>query len=344
MISGRPAYVLVVKTEHPRNTPIGGWAHDQIAGIFQPVFLEKRGISNTRDMQIIPDIGAASVTLQGELNLSPHQPIKSVHLRLKAPSGKIVYADDREAVEFFAATTKIPDMALWSPESPCLYSLTVSLEDSRGRVVDHATCEFGMRKVEAKNGRVLLNGKPVYLRGAQHYFQNSWTLHTAYPDRDKLLKREIALARDLGFNVIRVILQLADPRFYYWCDRLGMLAIAEPPHPNMTLDVIAAKDRAHFELWQETLTGMILCSRRHPSIIVWHLANESWGFFGHALGHAINPRDMRARFEHHAVLSGVYDYVKSQLDPTRLIIDDSGGQYEHGPALPHPKTDVHDYH
>lgn len=170
---------------------------------------------------------------------------------------------------------------------------------------------FGVRTVrwgkygDSEHSFVLLNGKPLYLRGVLDQSYNPEGLYTA-PD-DEFLKRDIELAKRAGFNMMRIHIKADEPRKLYWADTLGMLIQADIP----CFFTPSARARALFE---KTLRDQIRRDFNHPSIIAWTIFNEEWG-----LGR-LDKANRERRVDW--VLRMVA--LARELDPTRLIHDNSG--------------------
>ena len=113
----------------------------------------------------------------------------------------------------------------WAPEHPNLIDAEIELLDDSGAVIDRVESYFGLRRIEVQDGRFILNGVPTFLRLvlAQNYWPDSLL---AAPSADAL-RREVELVKELGFNGLRIHQKIEDPRFLYWCDRLGVLVWAE---------------------------------------------------------------------------------------------------------------------
>jgi beta-galactosidase/beta-glucuronidase len=175
---------------------------------------------------------------------------------------------------------------------------------------------FGLRKVEAREGIFWLNGHPYVQRLIldQGYFAGG--LLTAAADED--LRRDIELAKEMGFNGARKHQKVEDPRWLYWADTLGFLVWGEMP--NFHEHSAAAESRLTSE-WMEAVRR----DRDHPSIVAWAPLNESFGFAG------VEPGE-QARF-----LNRLYRLTK-ELDGTRPVVSNDGWK--------HALTDLctlHDY-
>jgi hypothetical protein len=194
---------------------------------------------------------------------------------------------------------------LWSPESPNLIEATLTLLTGN-EIVDEVQSYAGLRSVGVAHGRFLLNGRPYYLRLAleQGYWPES---HLAAPTQEAL-RREVEVAKELGFNGIRIHQKVEDPRFLYWCDRLGLLVWGEMA--NAYVFSPNAVERLTRE-WQEVLAR----DYSHPCIAVWVPLNESWGI----------PNVASNSAQRHYVQT-LYHLTKS-LDPTRPVIGNDGWEH-----------------
>src|SRR5690606_22819967 len=110
----------------------------------------------------------------------------------------------------------------WSPQTPYLYEVEIRVGE------DVSVSTFGYRKVEQKNGRVYVNNEPVYIRGALDQAFYPETIYTV--PSVEYIKKEIELAKAMGFNLLRKHIKAELPEYLYWADRLGMLIWAEPPN------------------------------------------------------------------------------------------------------------------
>jgi len=198
---------------------------------------------------------------------------------------------------------------LWIPEDPTLYDIEVALEED-GTLVDRVQGYFGLRSVEIRDGRVLINGRRIFQRLVldQGYYPEG--IYTA--PSDEALRRDIEISKELGFNGARLHQKLFEPRFLYWADRLGYLVWGE--FPSWGIDMSKPEARQNFiSEWLEALRR----DMHHPSIIGWCPFNET-------------PRN-----QNRWLVKTVYEMTK-MIDPTRLVIDTSG--------YVHIATDVYDSH
>ena len=194
----------------------------------------------------------------------------------------------------------------WSPDDPFLYDVELRLGD------DLVRSYAGFRTIEARGRELFLNGEPLRVAGVLD--QGFWPdgVYTA-PSGDAL-RADVAAARAMGFNLARKHVKVEDPRWYAWCDRLGLLVAQDMPSSH---DLSSEEARGRFDReWLELVAQL----RGHPSIVVWIPINEDWG--------APPPEFQR---------SLVADTRRA--DPTRLVIDASGWTQLEDTDL----VDVHDY-
>ncbi len=191
---------------------------------------------------------------------------------------------------------------LWSPERPTLLDATVRL--MRGsEVIDEFESYTALRSVAVLRDRFMLNGRPYLLRLVLD--QGYWpeTLMTA--PGDQALRRDVELAKAMGFNGVRKHQKIEDPRYLYWADRLGLLVWEEMPSAyRFTRTAIKRTVRE----WTEVIER----DYSHPCVIVWVPFNESWGV----------PELTVVGKQRHAV-EALYHLTKT-LDSTRLVIGNDG--------------------
>lgn len=204
---------------------------------------------------------------------------------------------------------RLKDCCLWTPESPLLYQLKISLlkNDSVGDCVESY---FGMRDISFDGHSFILNGQKTFLRLVldQGFYPKG--IYTAVSEEE--LINDILLSKEMGFNGARLHQKVFEERFLYHCDRLGYLVFGEFPDAGLILD---CNDNylSFASQWQEALKR----DYSHPSIIGWCPLNET-------------PVTRSKDF-----LSAIYQLTR-QLDPYRPVIDASG--------FTHVITDIYDVH
>jgi beta-galactosidase/beta-glucuronidase len=297
--------------------------YDRTSGIWQPVWLEQVPEARIRSLRWTPDVDACQVGLTARLSRDGRSDLR---LRVVLRQRDRILADDvyRVADDEVLRAITLPqtDMSLghsdllWSPEQPNLIDATLTLLDG-DEVLDEVESYTALRSISAARDRLLLNGRPYFLRLV--LAQNFWPAsHLAAPD-DDALRQEAQLVKDLGFNGIRLHQKLEDPRFLSWCDRLGLLVWAEMPSAYQFSELMIQRITRE---WLEVLDR----DASHPCVIAWVPVNESWGV----------PALERSAAQQHLV-RGLYHLTKA-MDPHRLVIGNDGWEQ--------PVTDVitiHDY-
>lgn len=286
----------------------GCW-YTQVTGIWQTVWLEAVADTHIDRIKITPDIDAGDIKLE----VCIYGGIDRCMLKAYVSFGGIeineFYAKVARNRFHFAMDIKSDrferKIETWSPSEPNLYDIRYELTRD-GVVIDRAASYFGMRKVSARNGAVLLNNQPIYQRLVldQGYFNGG--LLTAARDEEYI--RDIEMVRELGFNGVRKHQKAEDPRFLYWADKLGILVWGEMG--------------SAYEFNDEMITGntnewrsAVERDYNHPCIIAWTLMNESWG---------IPNLQTDKKQQCHAM--SLYYMVKS-YDDTRIVISNDGWEH-----------------
>jgi hypothetical protein len=274
-----------------------------LGGLWQSVMLEVRDPVHLDHVAISADpvtgVVAAKLTIAGSATAT---------LTVIAPDGTTV-AESRDT------TLIVPNPLAWSPDTPHLYTLRIDL--TTDGLCDRTEHCFGFRSITTRNGQVLLNGKPFYMRGAldQDYYPEG----ICTPPSTAFLEDQLRKAKALGLNTLRCHIKIPDPRYYEVADRLGMLIWTEIPNVAFFTADSARRMR-------ETMDGILRRDGNHPSIAIWTLINEDWG------------TRLCEDAEHRAWLKETFDWLKER-DPTRLVVDNSPC---HGNF--HVKTDLNDFH
>ena len=305
----------------------GGIWYSPVSGIWQTVWCES-----------VPENYMTS------LFVTPHPESGEVELNVGG-EGTVRAEIDGEEFEFAAgesALIKLRDVRLWTPEDPYLYKLVLTLGE------DRAESYFALRSVsvgEDRNGakRLLLNGKPYFMNGLLD--QGWWPdgLYTA--PGDAALVFDIAAAKAMGFNTLRKHVKVEPDRWYYHCDRLGMLVWQDMPNGGGSYSALtvsaplltgahsrddkyvkfARKEQRGREEFREELLDMVSHLYNHPSVVMWVIFNEGWGQFdSDALAAAVAEIDPTRLIDR---ASGWHDQGTGELRSIHLYFDD----YKHKP-------------
>lgn len=304
--------------DRPTSRRIDGFAFDEIptghqdwkegfefSGIWQHVQLIALERPSIVDAFVIPDWGNGAIDVEIELDndgaAADARLVVDVQPWRAEPE---VTTEGREGVDIRLEPgasqhrIRVPIRAprAWSVEDPFLYVATIGLEID-GVVRDDMTVRFGLREFTVSgDGFFQLNGQRIFIKGAHYQSTEPRTL--AYPSSPALARRLVELAKEGGFNFMRLQLRPTVPAILDAADELGILCMSEPPLSKM-------KDSLQAEALglRETIE-MVRRDRNRPSIILWLMANEQ-------------PEAMNVVHE--------MCVAARQVDPTRLIMESAGG-------------------
>jgi len=295
--------------------PRGIW-YTSVTGIWQTVWLEPVAQSYLKDLKIFTDLERSEVIVHTEC--SDEAVDLKLFLEVEENNTSLATGAGRPGHDIRLA---LGDAKLWSPDSPFLYDLELRLENSRGETLDKVSSYFGMRqitKAQDSQGllRLFLNQQPLFQFGPLD--QGWWPdgLYTA--PSDAALRYDIEVTKALGMNMLRKHVKIESRRFYYWCDKLGILVWQDMPSGDKYIgrkdpDFDRSSESAHqFRL---ELKRLIDTRFNHPSIVMWVPFNEGWGQYD---------------------TSGIAEWIK-EYDPTRLV-NSASGWSDRGVG------DVHDIH
>ena len=301
-----------------------GIFYTAVSGIWQTVWIEPVNEQHIVDVKSTPDIDhkKISITVSAKSNTQAQD---FAEIKLK-DNGKLVAS--AKAVISESAELNLAEVKLWSPESPHLYDLEISLY-AGGKLVDRVNSYCAMRKISSKKDkdgivRMQLNNKDYFQLGPLD--QGWWPdgLYTA--PTDEALVYDIKKTKDLGFNMIRKHVKVEPARWYTHCDRLGILVWQDMPSGDRSpqwqnkryftgIELKRSKEsEANYRKeWKEIIDYL----HSYPSIVVWVPFNEAWGQFK---------------------TEEISEWTKT-YDPSRLVNSASGGNfYRTGDIL-----DLHNY-
>ena len=287
-----------------------GIFYTSTSGIWQTVWLEPVPEVCLEGLRLTPDFALSGLRIRSAVSSWSEQlEVEAVATTNGKEVGRAVGKPNQSFL------LSVADPHVWSPDDPFLYDLRVTLKDG-GRVTDSVTSYFGMREIGLKKDeqgrpRIALNGPFIFEIGTLD--QGFWPdgLYTA--PTDEALRFDLEFLKRSGFNLVRKHVKVEPKRWYYWCDKLGLLVWQDMPSAdNRTPD---ARQDFEIELWR-----MIEGLYNHPSVVQWVLFNEGWG-----------------QYDTERLLVQI-----KKLDPTRLVDDASGwtdlrvGDVVDGHSYPEP--------
>ena len=315
----------------------GGMFYPAQSGIWQTVWLERVPDNYIETLTVTPDYDARTVTVRARTA----KPGGAVNLWAVVRAGGVTIAEDwgsDEADRDGAVTLNIPEEHFfpWSPDSPFLYDLTVGTTQGEEESFDTVHSYFALRKwscaPDAKGVlRFCLNDRPLLLNGLLD--QGYWPEGLYTPPSDAAVVHELQTIKELGFNLLRKHAKIEPQRWYYHCDKLGLIVwqdmvnggepyrlwfvtyltnVLQPllrklPDTAALRGLLSRRSEASREEYGRELEATVEALRGHPCIGCWVPFNEGWGQFDAAQA----VETLRA------------------LDPDRLV-DEASGWYDQG--------------
>ncbi|NOR74396.1 MAG: hypothetical protein GQ525_04485, partial [Draconibacterium sp.] len=306
------------------------WRGAITGGIWQSVNIFATGTTRLADVFLEPNIHNNTLAVNLKLeNVETAISESEIHMQIVSNEGEKV-ASLKTSLDVFPGKNQqrwefnIEDAEYWSMSNPYLYTAKIEILKN-GKISDSWSAKFGMREFTAKDNKFVLNGKPMYLKAC--FFEGLYPVKLAYPDSREMAIKEITLAKEAGFNMIRPWRKPAPPMWLDLCDSLGVLTVGSLVTECMHRPI--STPRLPFVVENE-VRKTILANRNRTCIVQWELFNE---INRPILAQMLNSMSVLAR----------------ELDPTRMILDESGGWGEGANVyLPYQRTpikfnDIHHY-
>ncbi|AXC11230.1 Beta-galactosidase [Acidisarcina polymorpha] len=248
--------------------------YPRTTGIWQTVWLEVVAATHISSVHWSSNLESWEICLTALVNSE----LRETALRVRLLAGGQLLALDTYAVIAGEVHRRIAlsdpgiddyrNTLLWSPQSPTIIDALLELLDEEGKVIDSLRSYTAIRTVTTQRDRFVLNGRPLNLRLVLD--QGYWPESGATAPSDDALRRDVELAKRLGFNGVRKHQKIESERYHYWADRLGLLVWEEMPSAyRYTTRSIHRLTRE----WLEVLER----DKSHPCIVSWVPFNESWG-------------------------------------------------------------------
>lgn len=272
--------------------------YTRTSGIWQPVWLEATGAAWLGSVRTqtdpLGDVRFDGIIVRAKAG-------DQLRATVSLNGTEVARGTEAAVLDQASVAVRIADPRLWSVETPTLYDVT--LETLRnGQTVDRVQSYFGFRTVEARDGKVRINGKPTYLKFVLD--QGYWPESVLTPPSDDAIRYDIRMAKEMGFNGARKHQKVEDPRFLYWADKMGFLVSGEMANAQVF-------DERYVERFNREWMEAVNRDINHPSIIIWAPLNESWGV-----------GDLRDQKQQNH-LKELYALTHA-LDGSRLVIDNEG--------------------
>ena len=294
------------QSRHP-----SGCFYTRVSGIWQTVWMETVPETYVKNYKVVTDIDAGTVRFDFETIGFGRD--AEVEIEVFDADGRRVAKGAADAQK--GVTVRMPeDARLWTPEKPYLYTFKATFEK------DAFTGYFGMRKFEKRADakgvpRFYLNNEPVFIIGTLD--QGWWPDGLLTPPSDAAMAHDIQTLKDCGFNMMRKHIKVEPLRYYYLCDKLGLLLIQDlPSGTGDWADPMKLRAVCGYGLQRLEQKEMMDALQSSPAIVMWNPYNEGWSQPGEFLTHSM------------------LDFVR-RYDPTRLVNGPSGcWDWEGGHLLP----------
>ncbi len=259
-----------------------------LSGIHRNVWLIAKPHLRIDDYRItaLPELssGAGTVTVEASVSRAEGYGDCRLRVELYSPQGEPLaqeeapvmadaeYRQDRPTANAGRVILRVERAALWSPESPVLYRAVITLLDPQGKPLDFEAGRFGFKRIEIKNGVVLLNGRRLLIRGVNRHdfcWRGGRTV-----SREHMLE-EIRQMKRMNINSVRTCHYPAAPEWYELCDQYGLLLVCECNLETHGVAGALSHNPAWAGAYLERAVRMALTYKNHVSIYSWSLGNES---------------------------------------------------------------------
>jgi len=303
---------ILLKTSDPSDKswqPVGkqvlkpeGCFYTTVTGIWQTVWIEPVSKTHLQSVKYLTDIDKSTLTIIPQISF----PEKNIRLIAEASFNGITVARAEVSAD---KNIELPlkNAKLWSPDHPNLYDLKLTLVNGN-KQIDLVKSYFGMRKISIGQDndsyvRILLNNHFVFQNGPLD--QGYWPDGLYTPPTESAMINDLQMVKQLGFNMLRKHVKVECDRFYYWCDKMGILVWQDMPNGDTKIwgelpDIERSTESE--QQFRFEYSRMIEQHYNFPSIVMWVPFNEGWGQFKSA---------------------EITAWTK-QLDPTRLVNHASG--------------------
>ncbi len=256
----------------------------RLSGIYRDVYLWAAPLQHVRDVEVKTDLDAHYADAQLSVtawitNSADHEVLITPGVSLKDEAGKeVLTAPEQQAVSLSAGgeqkvalTFAVSNPRKWSAEIPNLYRLVLTLQDAQGKTVEAVPLRVGFRKVELKNGDLLVNGRRILIKGVNRHEHDPY-LGQAITITSML--KDIRLMKQNNINLVRTCHYPNQPLWYDLCDQYGLYVIDEANiecHGDQSL----TRDPEWQAAYMDRTIRMVERDKNHPSIIIWSVGNEN---------------------------------------------------------------------
>jgi beta-galactosidase len=251
----------------------------RLAGTSRDVYLYARDPFHIKDYTVVADLddtysdGLLNVSVDFEKQHLDKNRDATVEMELKNSRGESVWTSSNTVTTntTVTATGTFKNVEKWSAEQPKLYELYISLKDKNGKLLEVIPQQVGFRKVEIKNGLLLVNGQPILIKGVNRHEMDP---DKAYYVSRESMEQDVRIMKMNNINAVRTCHYPNDPHFYELCDKYGLYVVDEANIEAHGYEKIAdMKDWVPTHL--QRATRLVKRDKNHPSVIIWSMGNES---------------------------------------------------------------------
>ncbi|QTE22208.1 glycoside hydrolase family 2 TIM barrel-domain containing protein [Polaribacter cellanae] len=254
----------------------------RMSGITRETFLYARNKTHLIDFQILPSLDASykNGALKITTSISNLEKKNKYALEVQLKDGdKIIDKKELNKKQLQQKSTfnfSVKNTKNWSAEIPNLYTVNFVLKDKRGQVVEFISKKIGFRTSEIKNGQLLVNGQPIYIKGVNRHETDPTTGQTISKER---MEQDIKVLKEFNINAVRTSHYPNDPYFYDLCDKYGIYVVDEANIESHGMGYNITQTLANKPNWElahlQRVERMVIRDKNHPSIIIWSMGNEA---------------------------------------------------------------------
>lgn len=245
----------------------------RFTGISRDVYLYARNKEYIRDFHATATLGEDNKkgSLSVKTSLSTPVSGSKILFELKNKNNDVLWKEEKDAQKNLLAETTLAEVNPWSAEQPNLYTLYISLYNSKGTLLECIPQRIGFKRVEIKEGQLLVNGKAILIKGVNRHEMDP---DGGYHVSRKRMEEDVRLMKEYNINAVRTSHYPNDPYLYELCDQYGIYVLDEA-----NIEAHGYEKIADMKEWMSThlerTTRMVERDKNVPSIIIWSMGNES---------------------------------------------------------------------
>ena len=323
----------------------------RMSGITRDTYLFARQKVRLQDFTINTNLDAdykdASLSIIPEFTEIPKRDKHKLEIVLEGENEKIYNSEKSisEWQELGKIEIDVQNPDKWTAETPNLYKLSFKLKDKKGKLQEVIEQQVGFREVEIINGQLLVNGKPVLLKGVNRHDTDPTTGQVV--SRERMLQ-DVKVLKEFNFNAVRTSHYPNDPYFYELCDKYGLYVVDEANIESHGMGYALTRTLANNPDWKEAhlerLERMVERDKNHPSIIIWSMGNEAGNGYNFYAGYdLIKELDSSRPVQHErAIVPGQpkgqmnVEWNTDIIPPMYPSIDDMKQYAESNPNMERP--------